>query len=171
MRQSSPSLTLTDPREHPPVFDRSCVRRVPINEHHRVSISTMSQVQITAGGPVLFGVVLAPSVNRSLLALSTFVRPGLIFARVSRAFTMVKRLGQMLWNRTVRAPRSGPFNCVALRSKHRKRTNRYARTTVAVSVQPGEIWGCVKRRASKVVQDRPQRLMRSPPIFRDSSIK
>ncbi len=62
-------------------------------------IDVMRQVQITAGGLVLLGVVLGVFVNSWFLAISAFVGCGLMFAGLSGWCGMAKLLARMPWNK------------------------------------------------------------------------
>ena len=64
-----------------------------------ISMPIMRQVQMIAGGLVLFGVVLGLTVSSWFLALSGFVGAGLFFAGASGFCGMATVLGRMPWNR------------------------------------------------------------------------
>lgn len=74
-------------------------------------IPLMRQVQITAGGLVAAGVVLALSVHPAFIYLSGFVGLGLVFAGITGACPMATVLAKMPWNRggeTACTPPSSP---------------------------------------------------------------
>ena len=72
---------------------------LPIEEDRRAPIDIMRQVQITAGGLVLLGLVLGLWLNPWFLALSAFVGAGLMFAGISGYCGMAKLLSRAPWNR------------------------------------------------------------------------
>ena len=73
----------------------------PVNENRRAPISIMRQVQITAGGMVVLGIILALAVSPWFMALSAFVGAGLVFAGASGTCAMASILSRMPWNRIV----------------------------------------------------------------------
>jgi rhodanese-related sulfurtransferase len=72
---------------------------LPVAVDRGQPIEIMRQVQITAGGLVLAGVLLGVWVAPALLALAGFVGAGLMFAGISGWCGMAKLLGVMPWNR------------------------------------------------------------------------
>ncbi|MDJ0894709.1 MAG: rhodanese-like domain-containing protein [Alphaproteobacteria bacterium] len=72
---------------------------LPIEEDRRAPIDIMRQVQITAGGLVLLGVVLGVWLTPWFLGLSAFVGAGLMFAGISGYCGMAKMLSRAPWNR------------------------------------------------------------------------
>ncbi len=72
---------------------------LPIEEDRRAPIDIMRQVQITAGGMVLLGIILALWLNPWFLALSAFVGAGLMFSGISGYCGMAKLLSLAPWNR------------------------------------------------------------------------
>ncbi len=66
-------------------------------------LEIMRQVQMTAGGLVLLGVMLGYFVSPGFLALSGFVGAGLFFAGASGWCGMARLLALMPWNRMPRA--------------------------------------------------------------------
>jgi len=72
---------------------------LPVNIDARQPIEIMRQVQITAGGLVLAGVLLGVWVAPAFLGLSAFVGAGLMFAGISGWCGMAKLLAFMPWNR------------------------------------------------------------------------
>lgn len=74
---------------------------LPVNENRKAPISIMRQVQITAGGLVVLGALLAVLVSGWFLALSAFVGAGLMFAGISGLCPMANVLSRMPWNRVI----------------------------------------------------------------------
>lgn len=72
---------------------------LPVAVDRGQPIEIMRQVQITAGGLVLLGVLLGVWVAPAFLALSGFVGAGLMFAGLSGWCGMAKLLAVMPWNR------------------------------------------------------------------------
>ena len=72
---------------------------LPVAVDRGQPIEIMRQVQITAGGLVLLGVLLGIWVTPAFLALAGFVGAGLMFAGISGWCGMAKLLGLMPWNR------------------------------------------------------------------------
>jgi rhodanese-related sulfurtransferase len=72
---------------------------LPIAADRSQPIEIMRQVQITAGGLVLLGVVLGTWMAPAFYGLSAFVGAGLMFAGVSGWCGMAKMLALMPWNR------------------------------------------------------------------------
>ena len=77
---------------------------LPVAIDARQPIEIMRQVQITAGGLVLLGVVLGTWVAPGFYGLSAFVGAGLIFAGISGWCGMAKLLAFMPWNRRTAKP-------------------------------------------------------------------
>ena len=75
----------------------------PVNENAKAPISIMRQVQIAAGGLVLFGVLLAVLINPWFIALSGFVGAGLTQAGITGNCAMASILKHMPWNREIKA--------------------------------------------------------------------
>ncbi|MGE0426250.1 MAG: rhodanese family protein [Reyranellaceae bacterium] len=75
---------------------------LPVMSDRKQPIEIMRQVQITAGGLVVIGAVLAFTVAPAFIALSAFVGAGLVFAGVSGWCGMAKLLALMPWNRPAR---------------------------------------------------------------------
>ena len=75
---------------------------LPVTTDRKQPIELMRQVQISAGGLVLIGVVLALTVAPAFIALSAFVGAGLVFAGVSGWCGMTRVLALMPWNRPAR---------------------------------------------------------------------
>ena len=69
------------------------------NADRKAPIDIMRQVQITAGGIVVTGAVLAMAVNPAFIWLSAFIGAGLIFAGSTGWCGMAKLLSAMPWNR------------------------------------------------------------------------
>ena len=65
----------------------------------KAPIDIMRQVQITAGGIVLTGAVLAMTVSPAFVWLSAFIGAGLVFAGSTGWCGMAKLLSAMPWNR------------------------------------------------------------------------
>lgn len=72
---------------------------LPVAENRSQPLPLMRQVQITAGGLVLAGVVLGYTLNNSFFLLSGFVGAGLMFAGISGFCGMARVLEKMPWNR------------------------------------------------------------------------
>ena len=72
---------------------------LPVVSDASQPIEIMRQVQITAGGLVLLGVILGFLVAPAFFALSAFVGAGLAFAGISGWCGMAKLLAIMPWNR------------------------------------------------------------------------
>jgi len=72
---------------------------LPVAVSRGQPIEIMRQVQITAGGLVLSGVLLGIWVAPAFLALSGFVGAGLMFSGISGWCGMAKLLELMPWNR------------------------------------------------------------------------
>ena len=72
-----------------------------VNENAKAPISIMRQVQITAGGLVLLGLVLAVLINPWFAALSAFVGAGLTQAGITGTCAMASLLKHMPWNRVI----------------------------------------------------------------------
>jgi rhodanese-related sulfurtransferase len=72
---------------------------LPVAADRGQPIEIMRQVQITAGGLVLAGVLLGVWVAPAFLGLAGFVGAGLMFAGISGWCGMAKLLGVMPWNR------------------------------------------------------------------------
>ncbi len=75
---------------------------LPVAADRSQPIEIMRQVQITAGGLVVLGAVLAVTVAPAFIALSAVVGAGLVFAGVSGWCGMAKLLALMPWNRASR---------------------------------------------------------------------
>ena len=69
------------------------------NADRKAPIDIMRQVQITAGGIVLTGAVLAMTVSPAFVWLSAFIGAGLVFAGSTGWCGMAKLLSAMPWNR------------------------------------------------------------------------
>jgi rhodanese-related sulfurtransferase len=72
---------------------------LPTSVDRKRPIELMRQVQMTAGGLVLAGVVLGAFVHPAWLAVSAFVGAGLVFAGASGWCGMARLLQLMPWNR------------------------------------------------------------------------
>ncbi|MEO0521487.1 MAG: rhodanese-like domain-containing protein [Pseudomonadota bacterium] len=72
-----------------------------VNENAKAPISIMRQVQITAGGLVVLGIVLAVLINPWFAALSAFVGAGLTQAGITGTCAMAAMLKHMPWNRVI----------------------------------------------------------------------
>ena len=72
---------------------------LPVAADRKAPLELMRQVQISAGGLVLLGAVLAWLVHPAFVALSGFVGVGLLFAGVSGFCGMARLLAVMPWNR------------------------------------------------------------------------
>ncbi len=81
---------------------------LPVNENAKAPVSIMRQVQITAGGLVLLGVVLAVLVNPWFAALSAFVGAGLTQAGFTGNCAMASILKHMPWNRVISSQQGFP---------------------------------------------------------------
>ena len=68
--------------------------------NNNTPIELNRQVQITAGGLVLFGAVLGAFVHPAFIALSGFVGAGLVYAGASGTCGMAKLLSLAPWNKT-----------------------------------------------------------------------
>lgn len=77
---------------------------LPVTVDTRQPLEIMRQVQITAGGLVLIGVVLGTWVAPGFYGLSAFVGAGLMFAGISGWCGMAKLLALMPWNRCTVQP-------------------------------------------------------------------
>ncbi len=69
------------------------------NADRKAPIDIMRQVQITAGGIVVTGAILALTVNPAFVWLSAFIGAGLVFAGSTGWCGMAKLLSAMPWNR------------------------------------------------------------------------
>jgi rhodanese-related sulfurtransferase len=67
--------------------------------NHKAPIDIMRQVQITAGGIVVTGAILASTVNPAFIWLSAFIGAGLVFAGSTGWCGMARLLATMPWNR------------------------------------------------------------------------
>ena len=76
---------------------------LPVALDRSQPIDILRQMQITAGGLALLGVVLGTWLNPNFYALSAFVGAGLVFAGVSGVCPMVRLLQLMPWNRRTAA--------------------------------------------------------------------
>jgi rhodanese-related sulfurtransferase len=76
---------------------------LPVAIDARQPIEIMRQVQITAGGLVLLGVILGTWVAPGFYGLSAFVGAGLMFAGIRGWCGMAKLLAFMPWNRRAAA--------------------------------------------------------------------
>jgi rhodanese-related sulfurtransferase len=74
---------------------------MPAEINHKVPISIMRQVQITVGGGVLAGSILAATVSPWFLLLTGFFGAGLLFAGLSGTCALAAILGRMPWNRAL----------------------------------------------------------------------
>lgn len=72
---------------------------LPVAENRSQPLPLMRQVQITAGGLVIAGVVLGYTLNSAFFLLSGFVGAGLMFAGISGFCGMARVLEKMPWNR------------------------------------------------------------------------
>jgi rhodanese-related sulfurtransferase len=72
---------------------------LPVAENRKAPLEIMRQVQITAGGIVVTGALLAVTVNPAFVWLSAFIGAGLVFAGSTGWCGMAKILGAMPWNR------------------------------------------------------------------------
>ncbi len=73
---------------------------LPATVNARAPISIMRQVQITAGGLVVAGAILALTVSPWFIGLSGFVGAGLMFAGLTGTCAMATLLSAMPWNKT-----------------------------------------------------------------------
>ena len=73
--------------------------RLPLQRRQGAPLPLMRQVQITAGGLVLLGVILSQAVAPGWIWLSGFVGAGLVFAGISGFCGMARLLAAMPWNR------------------------------------------------------------------------
>lgn len=76
---------------------------LPVTLDRGAPIDLMRQVQISAGGLALIGIVLGAFVSPSFYALSAFVGAGLVFAGVTGNCPMARVLGLMPWNKRAMA--------------------------------------------------------------------
>jgi rhodanese-related sulfurtransferase len=74
---------------------------LPVVTDRKQPLEIMRQVQITAGGLVLLGVVLGATVQPVFYALAGFVGAGLMFAGIRGTCAMASLLRRMPWNRRV----------------------------------------------------------------------
>ncbi len=74
----------------------------------KAPLEIMRQVQMTAGGLVMLGILLGFTVAPGFFGLSAFVGAGLFFAGASGWCGMAKLLTVMPWNRLPSVPDSGP---------------------------------------------------------------
>ncbi len=72
---------------------------LPVIKDVKQPIDIMRQVQITAGGLVLIGMLLGTLVSPPFYALSAFIGAGLLFAGITGWCGMAKLLACMPWNR------------------------------------------------------------------------
>jgi rhodanese-related sulfurtransferase len=72
---------------------------MPAEIDRSAPISIMRQVQITVGGGVLLGSILAATVSPWFLLLTGFFGAGLLFAGLSGTCALATMLGMMPWNR------------------------------------------------------------------------
>lgn len=77
---------------------------LPVTLDRGQPIDLMRQVQISAGGLALLGVVLGASVSPIFYALSAFIGAGLVFAGVTGNCPMARMLASMPWNKRAAAP-------------------------------------------------------------------
>lgn len=76
---------------------------LPLAADARAPLPIMRQVQITAGGLVLLGVMLSLFVHPAWIGLSGFTGAGLMFAGLSGWCGMAHLLAFMPWNRNTKA--------------------------------------------------------------------
>lgn len=76
---------------------------LPIHKDAKAPLEINRQVQITAGGLIVLGVVLGWMVNPALYGLAAFVGAGLMFAGLSGWCGMANLLAIMPWNRRASA--------------------------------------------------------------------
>jgi len=74
---------------------------LPVVTDRKQPLEIMRQVQITAGGLVLLGVVLGATIQPLFYGLAAFVGAGLMFAGISGTCAMATLLRRMPWNRRV----------------------------------------------------------------------
>ncbi len=72
---------------------------LPTAKDSKAPLEINRQVQITAGGLILLGIILGWFVNPALFGLSAFVGAGLMFAGISGWCGMANVLAAMPWNR------------------------------------------------------------------------
>jgi rhodanese-related sulfurtransferase len=72
---------------------------LPIQEDRKMPLPIMRQVQITAGGVVLLGSILAVTVSPWFLLVVGFFGAGLLFAGLTGTCGMASMLAVMPWNR------------------------------------------------------------------------
>lgn len=71
---------------------------LPIAKDNKAPLELNRQVQITAGGLILTGILLGSFIHPSLYGLAAFVGAGLMFAGLSGWCGMANLLGIMPWN-------------------------------------------------------------------------
>jgi len=74
---------------------------LPVLTDRKQPMEIMRQVQITAGGLVLLGVVLGATVFPMFYGLAAFIGLGLMFSGISGSCAMASILRRMPWNRRV----------------------------------------------------------------------
>ena len=72
---------------------------LPTSFNRKVPISIQRQVQLTAGGMVVLGIVLAALASPWFALLSGFVGAGLMFAGATGTCALAGLLGRMPWNK------------------------------------------------------------------------
>lgn len=72
---------------------------LPVEQDRKAPVELMRQVQMTAGGLVLAGVLLGAGVNPGFYGVSAFVGAGLFVAGATGWCGMARLLGLMPWNR------------------------------------------------------------------------
>lgn len=72
--------------------------KLPIQQNSKIALDIMRQVQLIAGGLVLFGVILGTWFSPIFYALSAFVGAGLMFAGATGFCGMARLLMIMPWN-------------------------------------------------------------------------
>lgn len=72
---------------------------LPVLADRKQPLEIMRQVQITAGGLVVLGVVLGATVSAMFFGLAAFVGAGLVFSGISGTCAMASMLRRMPWNR------------------------------------------------------------------------
>lgn len=75
--------------------------KLPMQQNSKVALDIMRQVQLIAGGLVLFGVILGTWFSPIFYALSAFVGAGLMFAGATGFCGMARLLMIMPWNKTI----------------------------------------------------------------------
>lgn len=74
---------------------------LPVLTDRRQPLEIMRQVQITAGGLVVLGVVLGATIHPMFYGLAAIIGAGLMFSGISGTCAMANMLRRMPWNRGI----------------------------------------------------------------------